>query len=158
MREIKFRAWDTFNKLMWGTDECYIDNLSKFFVEYDAALYGENEPVLMQYTGLKDKNEKEIYEGDVCKNTYKPMGCKSWNEWSHHVVISFSNKGVGTKVVREILEVNNLPEDLKDNHFSNHTYNRILKNRPVINSTIGVGGERWEIIGNIYENPELIKQ
>lgn len=57
MREIKFRAWDD-NSLM-----IYSGNLAEFFSYMDPSA------PLMQYTGLKDKNGKEIYEGDVIKKT-----------------------------------------------------------------------------------------
>ena len=56
MREIKFRAYDTTNNEMYWweiiKDEPF-DTLIK------------NEIILMQYTGLKDKNGKEIFEGDI---------------------------------------------------------------------------------------------
>lgn len=52
MREIKFRRWDTDEKYMYYDKPFHLDtNLNRYEV--------------MQYTGLKDKNGKEVYEGDV---------------------------------------------------------------------------------------------
>jgi len=73
MREIKFRAWDNINKRI-----CYFQPGFEWNDEYDLwylspadwgkrvsdVPYGENIN-LMQFTGLKDKNGKEIYEGDI---------------------------------------------------------------------------------------------
>lgn len=55
-REIKFRAWDKNMKAM-----VYIWTDLRILVRVDSPVE------LMQYTGLKDKNDKEIYEGDIVK-------------------------------------------------------------------------------------------
>ncbi|MGF9909566.1 YopX family protein [Brevibacillus porteri] len=86
-REIKFRAWDskfklhTFNERQEITDE-----------------YGESwkqpiwspveDAVIMQFTGLHDKNGKEIYEGDIVKNKHDAKGVIKFHKaWGHFVLI-----------------------------------------------------------------------
>jgi len=55
MREIKFRAWNTY------TNEMEEDTGNARIFDYNATV---GHPI-MQFTGLKDKNGKEIYEGDI---------------------------------------------------------------------------------------------
>ncbi len=112
-REIKFRIFDTRNKKMITNNVCFQIALS-----VDGTIKsGITGDVLMQYTGLKDKNGKEIYEGDIL--TYSG---------------TTSN---GNKIIREV------NYNVENARFQSGMY--------LLSQSI----ELSEIIGNIYENPEL---
>jgi len=61
MREIKFRAWDADSKPPRMIEGNHIQHLSIVYIERASM-------PLMQYTGLKDKNGVEVYEGDIFKS------------------------------------------------------------------------------------------
>jgi uncharacterized phage protein (TIGR01671 family) len=111
-REIKFRAWRL--EEMW-----YPEDLQKdFYMDFDGRIVRKwdgqgltNQFTLMQYTGLKDKNGVEIYEGDITK---EQIGLRS-DEIS---VVMFKN-----------------------GYFNAHGRNIY---------------DKMEVIGNIYQNPELL--
>ena len=76
MREIKFKFWDTDNKEM--SEVCKLGD--------DLRWLHSDMHIPLQYTGLKDKNWAEIYEGDIVRATYpeENMSCVAevvWDSW-----------------------------------------------------------------------------
>lgn len=128
MREIKFRAWLKEKKEM-------IDNARPdFFCKQLNYLRGNSaggqdvlgvsteDIELMQYTGLKDKNNKEIYEGDVLSN------------------------GNDEKPYKVIFENGSFRAEFEGD-FEEYSF-----------YLIDIVAQHCEIVGNIYENPELLKE
>jgi uncharacterized phage protein (TIGR01671 family) len=130
MREIKFRAWyksvermQYFQGIKWmlsynGEEKLIIgDDFHDDY--YDSEIVPEDFE-LMQYTGLKDKNNKEIYEGDIINQT-TATGTDGHIEQVIFLLGIFGTQSKGRGF-------NNL------NNWTN------------------------EVIGNIYENPELVNE
>lgn len=144
-REIKFRVWDKTTNTMFednkSTDitiEAYREmvDINGILLDYE----NECEAVLMQYTGLKDKNDKEIYEGDIVKSKmYLPIG-----DGSRERVIS--NKGVMCYDKLGILAIKT------DEYNGKPCYSDFFHTIELSDCEFEI-----EVIGNIYENPELLE-
>lgn len=140
-REIKFRVWNNKTK-KWqhGGPHCRPDldgvNLFGETIMFGYLLHGVsindyNECIPLQYTGLKDKNGKEIFEGDIVRTSLIPL-----HLWQ-------------VKFGQHIVSVGDTPHQSTAFGFyfqsANGKYTEAL-NKVVV-----------DIIGNIFENPELIE-
>jgi hypothetical protein len=111
MREIKFRAWSKYDNSMVSWNQIQNND----FVAFCDPYY-----ILMQYTGLKDNDGKEIYEGDVV----------TWED-------SLAEDYYGGPIV--------YPEEVVE--FKGGSFYPVCM----------MPETEFEVIGNIHENPELLK-
>jgi uncharacterized phage protein (TIGR01671 family) len=136
-REIKFRGFDPVEKKLYYPKDLF--NLQGFWYEdtpegvLQGALIIDSMGVrrhfeLSQYTGLKDKNRREIYDGDVLKVCAEDINKGSVHEPFCHVW--FIN---GSWVVSYNHRYSEVSCDLSHVHFL------------------------YEVVGNLFENPELLK-
>lgn len=121
MRDIKFRVWDNERNAMFNSKSVDIDffegkiEITSDTIRYDEVYTDEIKDFeLMQYVGCKDRNNKEIYEGDIVKT-------------KEHIGQIIYSKGM-------------FFIDVKGDFYL-----------PIYNVS-----EFMEVIGNIYENPELL--
>lgn len=120
MKEIKFRVYDKrnwTNKMKYSKMEVYDDMVAFRFGHFDGEL---EDLILMQYTGLKDKNGKEIYEGDIVLYNYTMIGVVYYDEAKTSYILKPLNKtssyevlGLSTplEVIGNIYEDPDLLED-----------------------------------------------
>ena len=114
-REIKFRAWDWKKMISVWCIAFYKDNT--FSINDELELWNKNN--LMQYTWLKDKNWKEIYEWDIITICEKPYDVYYENWWfrtnavfKSSLMYLYENK-VETEIIWNIFENKELLTNLK---------------------------------------------
>ena len=138
-RKIKFRAWMPSKKIMIQ-DALFIGNVGygEGSVVIDERTQGA-ELVWLQFTGLFDKNGVEIYEGDVLKyhpyhnlghKGIKTIGAVKWGETGD------SDDWAHSKHYEWVVDKDSLA-DIADSDYKEDEY--------------------CEVIGNIYQNPELLE-
>lgn len=125
----KFRAWDKLDKEIYEAGEIHWFRGELDFIGDGITFKRDADEVeLMQSTGLFDKNNKEIFEGDIIANGPDVMCMKRHNTLGFYVEKKGRVEFIADGAVLEEFE-----EDAKEI------------------------ADSLEIIGNIYENPELLE-
>jgi len=127
MREIKFRAWDKrFKKMVYDRPVAIL-------------FLNDSDHEIMEYTGLNGKDGIEIYEGDILQIETE----------DHKIINVVCEYGIARRVMDTGWEV-----DIPSFYFKR---NDGLLSFPIVKNWQGKHDlEIIEVIGNIYENPELI--
>lgn len=146
-RELKFRVWD--GEQMISPD--YINR--KGFACWKSNSIPETTDKVMQFTGLLDKNGKEIYEGDIVK---MPLNFSSYEFMPPYHPTGHDGYGsidcIGEIIFSNSSFVFNCKKVLKETSAWHDEYNLT---KHFMNKEFDIKGAA--IIGNIYENAELIK-
>ena len=167
MREIKFRAWDKNTKhLIYEIVALYpmYERGNAITKKGTNAITPPENVILMQYTELKDKNGKEVYEGDIIKIKKFDYSLLPKEEMKLLKKI-FPDEEHWSKLTEEKIKldgnwkVENLGWEMALRPLQNvKAHGVILDKKSVMFGFGKLAQAEYEIIGNIYENPELINE
>ena len=132
MREIKFRVWDSLKK-EYLNYPCYFNHLDfNEFTCFDRYFKCDEEKcIVQQFTGLLDKNGKDIYEGDIVNTIYPSNPLLNIGD----VIFDKETCAFRIKTIKHLLPIVTL---------------RFVDDKPQ-----GLLQVADEVVGNIFENPEL---
>jgi len=141
MREIIFRAWDKELKRFLPISETAIMLNGELFklISFTKTSIEQTPVVVQQYTGLKDKNGKEIYEGDIIK-------------------ISAASKGLMMKTFRVVFLKGAFGfQIIGSDSYGDYSSFANYADRTIENGYNADLSNYLEVIGNVHETPELSK-
>lgn len=148
----KFRAYDSSSyKRMYQPEEVMVGNGDIWIIDEDSETNEwivNNDLNLMQSTGLRDKNNEEIFEGNILKFN------DEWADYGSEGYIEGSIEGINyVEIKREktcfTFGKTKLPESSLINLTENEHY--------PFGELLTEASYEFEIIGNVYENPELLE-
>jgi uncharacterized phage protein (TIGR01671 family) len=150
MREIKFRAWDTEGQCLKTGGMSILNS--------DGTLQTDGKSIVMQFTNLKDKNGKEIYEGDIVHvydtNAWCSL-CETWEECDGESDPEHKEHGEHGHTNRQDCDLYICTQEVKWSECTGYFCAEDTGEYcPALGSSDDVELER---VGNIYENPELLK-
>lgn len=132
MREIKFRIRYRDGKWYYGMPISQIKNNSVAFNSFDGSYYDlfADATTLGQFTGLKDKNGNEVYEGDIVRG-------KDYTGLKREGIVTYDEYGA------EYIIVPNTKSQYREHNNA---------------ETLCPADEYLEVVGNIWDNPELLEE
>lgn len=165
-RPIKFRAWHHIeNKMYYPIDIFNANNGIWYEDEKDGALHinqitdsygGRERLVMMQFTGLKDKNNREVYEGDIYNEYYKFVDIEKLTTLiDSRYIYNDGHFYPCEKAESTFILTSEVYWDDEWNCYHAKRKNK-LTGKIEKSHWFPFMGDNIEVIGNVFENPELI--